>query len=146
MFLHVEGIDVPQKLLFHVCFNDGRRIFYNLPDNLITLGETKWPDHVKGEIVKIFKEIGIREPLRQKLVEPYAGAFGGIKESSGACNLDRVNWGHLLDYFRWEAQAISSQDDNDESFIRAKELQDQACKKYGSKFFHYVTYASPVPL
>jgi len=143
MFLHIDGIEVPKKLIYHVCFNDGRKLFYHMPEHLIPLGDTTWPDQAKDKIVKIFQEIGIEQPLRQKLVEPFAFAFGGVKDSSGGCILDKVNWEYLVDYFRWEAQTISSQDDDDEFERKAKELQEQACKKYGSRFLRYLVYVNP---
>ncbi|MBN1625288.1 MAG: hypothetical protein JW944_02085 [Deltaproteobacteria bacterium] len=143
MFLHIDGIEVPKHLMYHVCFNDGRKLFYNMPENLIPLGETEWPETVKGMIEEIFRQIGIEQPLRQKLVEPYACAFGGIKGSSGECKLGKVNWDQLVDYFRWEAQTISSREANDEFEIRAGELQEQALVKYGSKFVRYIVYADP---
>jgi hypothetical protein len=143
MFLHIEGIEVPKKLMYHVCFDDGRKFFYFKPEYVIPLGETQWPDPVKDEVVNIFRVIGIEQPLRQKLVEPFAAAFGGKKEVSGVYNLEKVNWEQLVDYFRWESQAISSQADNDEFEVRAEALQARAVKKYGSRFLRYLVYANP---
>jgi hypothetical protein len=143
MFLNIDGIDVPKKLRYHLCFDDGRKFFYVRPENLIPLGETAWPEDVKDDVAAIFKEIGIEEPLRQKLVEPFAAAFGGIKDSSGGYMLDKVDWGRATDYFRWEAQAISMEKDNDEFDIKAKEMQEAAKRKYGSIFLRYLVYAGP---
>jgi hypothetical protein len=143
MFIDINGIKFPKKLLFHVCLNNGQKAFYHIPDHLIPLGETKWPKSVKDKIVKIYQEIGIEEPLKQKLVEPLAWAFGGIKDISGDYNLDKVNWEYVVDYFKWEALAISEEADNDEFHQRAKELQERATKKYGSIFLHYLVYANP---
>jgi len=114
-----------------------------MSEHLIPLGETKWPEPVKDRVADIFKEIGIKYPLKQKLVEPFACAFGGIKDDSGDYKLDSVNWEYVVDYFRWEAQAISEKDAGNESHLRARELQEQALKKYGSIFHHYLVYANP---
>jgi hypothetical protein len=143
MFIHIKELEFPKKLLFHVCSNDGHNTFYYMTEHLISLGETRWPESVKGEIENIFKEIGIEEPLRQKLVEPFACAFGGIKDDSGDYKFDKVNWEHVVDYFRWEALSISGEVSSDDFYLKARELQDQASKKYGSKFLHYLVYANP---
>ena len=143
MFLYIDGIQFPKKLLFRVCSNNGEKTFYYMTEHLIPLGETKWPESVKSNIENIFKEIGIEEPLKQKLVEPFAWAFGGRNDASGDYNFDKVNWECVVDYFRWEALSMSEKDDDDEHHLTSKELQDQALKKYGSKFLHYLVYANP---
>jgi len=65
------------------------------------------------------------------------------RSSAGVAKLDKVNWEHLVDYFRWEAHTISSRDEDDEFEIKARELQEHACKKYGSRFLRYLLYANP---
>jgi hypothetical protein len=55
MFLHIDGIAVPKKLIYHVCFNDGRKLFYHMPEHLIPLGDTTWPEQTKDKNVKIFQ-------------------------------------------------------------------------------------------
>jgi len=114
-----------------------------MSEHLIPLGETKWPESIKDKIANMYKEIGIEYPLKQKLVEPFAWAFGGIKDDSGDYKFDKVNWEYAVDYFRWETQAISQEYDNDEFHLRARELQEQASRKYGSIFLHYLVYANP---
>jgi len=143
MFLYIDGVQFPKKLLFHVCSGHDQRMFYHMSEHLVPLGETSWPVPVKDKIADIFKEIGIEYPLKQKLVEPFACAFGGIKDNSGDYKFDKVNWEYLVDYFRWEALAMSQENDNDEFHIKARELQEQASKKYGSIFLHYIVYANP---
>ena len=43
--------------------------------DLIPLGETDWPDHVKKEICDFFREAGVEDPMKQKLVEPGLRGF-----------------------------------------------------------------------
>ena len=107
MLLKVKGLSVKERLTLHEFTNDppegdpwGRK----RPKHLITLGETPWPDAVKEDIAKSFKQIGVEDPLQQKLVEPHARAFGG-KDNDGAYDLSGVDWAMVMDYFRWEAAA-----------------------------------------
>ncbi|MEE4377804.1 MAG: hypothetical protein V2J55_09885, partial [Candidatus Competibacteraceae bacterium] len=68
------------------------------------LGDVLWPQDVKNKIHDIFKAIGVADPWRQKLVEPYAIVFGG-RDNDGSYDLADVDWEMVVDYFRWEASA-----------------------------------------
>jgi hypothetical protein len=105
------------------------------PKHLIPLEQSSWPDEIKEAIVKIFMAKGLSEPMRQKIIEPMARVFGGMK-TDGAIDLSGVNWELVVDYFTWEAESIMHTD-------KAKKLQKQAKKKYGKIFSHYQVYERP---
>lgn len=136
MFLiNDKDLTVPKDLRGH-CFFDGK-LADNVwggekPKHLIPLGQSLWPDEVKNQIVEIFKAIGVADPLRQKLVEPFAIVFGG-KHREKESDLSEVNWGMVIDYFTWEAAAMTDPD-------KSRRLQNKAEKKYGGIFSHYIVY------
>lgn len=136
MFLiNDKDLTVPKELRI-LCFFDGQldkgKWGGKKPDHLMTLGSTQWPDEVKHEIVEIFKGIGVVSPLKQKLVEPYAIVFGG-RRKEGESGLSGVNWEMVVDYFTWEAAAMTDRK-------QSEKLQDEAEKKYGGIFSHYAVY------
>jgi hypothetical protein len=102
--------------------------FYNSQAHLMPLGETEWPEAVKKQIDYFFREIGIGDLMRQKLVEHYAFALGGVKDMSGDGRFERVNWERVVDYFKWEAQSLSEEMESDETHLTTKEMQLQAYK------------------
>jgi hypothetical protein len=102
-------------------------------DCFCPLEETLWADDVKKKITKIYKAVGVPDTMKQKLVEPYAGCFGGINKE-GACDFSKVNWQALLDYFEWESAAVTR------NAVKSDKLQAQAQKKYGAIFSHYLVY------
>jgi len=104
MFLKITGMTLPDWALIHSVSDDpklkewqGKKEHCFCP-----LEETLWADDVKKKITKIYKAVGVPDPMKQKLVEPYAGCFGG-KNKEGACDFSKVNWQALLDYFEWES-------------------------------------------
>ena len=101
--------------------------------DLILLAGTDWPTDVKAEIVSAFRHVGVPDPLHQKIVEPFAKAFGG-RNVDGASDYTNVDWGKVVDYFKWEAQSISGHRKE------ALELQAEAEKKFGHWFSHYHVY------
>lgn len=103
------------------------------PKHLVQLGKSMWPKEVIVKIVEIFGAIGIPDPLSQKLVEPFAYAFGG-KKVEGEADFKAVNWEMVTDYFEWEAASHSR------DMKKIKKLQRQAEKKYGGIFSHYFVY------
>jgi hypothetical protein len=137
MFLEVPGFMLPTDMRIHAVTDrpplgtwGGER-----PKHLIPLGESSWPDEIKQAIVKIFNAKGLSDPMRQKIIEPMARVFGGMK-TDGAIDLLRVNWELVVDYFTWEAESIMHTN-------KAKKLQKQAKKKYGGIFSHYRVYELP---
>jgi hypothetical protein len=73
------------------------------------------------------------DPLKQKLVEPQALAFGGGLRNE-ANNFNHVNWQMLMDYFHWEALTYAGEQKS------AEWLQEDAVRKYGRPFIHYEVY------
>ena len=134
MLLKVKGLSVKPDLLIHE-FGDR---CWPKPKHLSPLGETMWPEWVKGAIAERFRAIGVEDPLRQKLVEPFALAFGG-KNADGAYDLDRVDWQKVVDYFTWEASAWGIDSDEKEKAHRV--LVDQMKAKWGGVFNHQVVYS-----
>lgn len=108
--------------------NKGGKPFY-----LCTLNDTLWGNEVKEKIAKFYKNVGVQDPLNQKLVEPYAGAFGG-QNKEGVADLSKVNWEMLVDYFKWEALAIS------DNHTKAAKVYKEAEKKHNISFSHYYVY------
>ena len=98
---------------------------------------------MKDKINQIFKSIGVKNPLKQKLVEPRATYFGGQPDR----NFDRVDWDMVVDYFEYEAASYATNipmgtgADQKLKRKRVKDLQDRAERKYGHIFFHYSVYA-----
>ncbi|MGD0275090.1 MAG: hypothetical protein ABSB79_03375 [Syntrophales bacterium] len=122
MFLNNPPLGLPAKKTW-----GGAR-----PHHLIPLEKSMWPDTVMAKIVKIYQAYGLPEPMKQKLVEPYAKIFGGrIRDRES--DLSDVNWDLAADYFAWEAASLF---DGKE----AERLQKKAKKKYGFIFSHYQVY------
>jgi len=135
MFLDIKGMTLPKWAMVHALTDDsnfeewqGRKPYWVCP-----LEQTLWSEDIKKKITDTYKAVGVSDPMKQKLVEPYAGAFGG-KNKEGACDFSEVNWGTLIDYFEWEAASIS------ENKRKSEKLQKQAEKKYGGIFSHYLVY------
>lgn len=144
MLLEVKGLKIPNQHRMHLFFSDLPREHPKYkPNHLTPLGDTPWPEDVKAKIVEYFKAIGIQDPLRQKLVEPYALAFGG-RDEDGRYLLDFVDWHKLVDYFQWEANewlANHQLNNNiEEAYERALKLQQKALGKYGGYYSHYFVY------
>ncbi len=68
--------------------------------DLIPLGETDWPDEVKKEISDFFREAGVSDPMRQKLVEP---SLKGFRSTDSEGNVD---WDDVVAYFKYEALSV----------------------------------------
>lgn len=135
MFLKIKGMELPDFAAAHTV-SEGVDEWKGLKASWVCpLGETFWPDDIKQKVSDIYKKVGIADPLKQKLVEPFAGCFGG-KNQEGVPVFSKVNWNALLDYFEWEAAEIS------ENKVKAQKLQDKAEKKYGGIFFHYNVYVN----
>jgi hypothetical protein len=138
MLLVVEGLEeIPERLMIHAFFEnpgEGPGVdFQRCPPGLLPLGKSEWPQWVLDGIVKICREIGLSNPLRQKLVEPNAHAFGGWDEKREKYDLAGVDWDKLIDYFTWEAAAWTD-------VVKAEKLQKRAKKKYGGIFSHHEVY------
>lgn len=135
MFLELPNKPLPKKLQLHQCTDapmaegvwGGER-----PKHLVPLGKAGWPEDVAQRIADIFTDIGVIDPLGQKLVEPYAVVFGG-KNVEGRQDLSGVNWEFAVDYFTFEAASITYDK-------KVHELQNKALKKYGGMFSHYEVY------
>jgi hypothetical protein len=132
MLLKVKGLGVNPDLRIHE-FDQKRR-----PKHLSPLGETTWPEWVKGVIVERFHAIGVEDPLRQKLVEPFALAFGG-RNNDGAYDLARVDWQKVVHYFTWEASTWGIDSDEKEAAHQALNAKMKA--KWGGAFNHQVVYS-----
>jgi hypothetical protein len=135
MFLHIEGMKLPKWAAVHTVTSDPKYEEWQggKPIHVCPLGETFWPDDVKSKIADIYKAVGVPDPMKQKLVEPYAGMFGG-QNKEGIPVLTHVNWNLLLDYFEWEAASVS------ENVKLSNKLQGKAEKKHGGAFSHYPVY------
>ena len=135
MYLLVDGLELPDFTVYHVYTDNppegtwgGER-----PSHLVQLGKSMWPQDVIVKIVKIFGDVGIPDPLQQKLVEPFAYVFGG-KRIEGVPDFEDVNWEMVVDYFEWEAASHT------ENMKKINRLQGEAKKKYGGIFSHYEVY------
>jgi hypothetical protein len=127
MLLKVKGLKLSRPI----------HQFDEKPKHLSTLGEVAWPEGVKKVIAGLFSAIGVEDPYRQKLVEPYALAFDG-RNNDGDYDLEDVNWEMLIDYFRWEASAWSRNSDGDEQHdALVQEIKD----KWGGMFNHQFVYS-----
>lgn len=144
MILEIPGITVPDDVTPHVVYSpvsgesDKGRARAGLlkPRHLVPLGDAQWPKDVIEHIEAVFKAIGIEDPRRQKLIEPYARVFNGVVDGSGEYKLDAVNWQIVKDYFAWEAAAWTDP-------ARAKALQEKAREDHGFIFSHHGVYANP---
>ena len=117
---------------------EGKTWYDQKPKHLIPLGDAMWPDAVKEDIAQQFKRIGVEDPMRQKLVEPLAIAFGG-EWGDGKYKLAKVDWGMVMDYFRWEASAWDR--DSEEKTAAHRALISDIKAKYGGfPFNHHNTY------
>jgi hypothetical protein len=131
--------ELPVDLAIHCVFprsHPGIKILqHNVkPDSLIPLEDTPWPNEVKRKIVDIMKGIGIPDPMSQKLVEPYAIAFGG-DDPGGAYDLSKVDWEMVVDYFIWEAASWTH---NSKEIDR---LFEESIVKRGFSFCHRGVYS-----
>ena len=137
MFLEISGLPFKRiRFKKHSFFNGpvkSEAAGNQKPTHLVPLGEAMWPKEVIEKITQLFKAIDLQDPGRQKLVEPYAVAFGG-KNIEGMADYSSVNWDKLVDYFIWEAA------EHDENPTLAEELQQKALAKYGKMFMHYPVY------
>jgi hypothetical protein len=136
MFLDVPGLILPRVFIVHSVTEaplaDG--VWgAEKPDHLVPLGKCLWPQAIKDKVARIYAKVGLQDPLRQKLVEPHAIVFGG-RAVEGASDLSDVNWDKLVDYFTWEAAALSGDDK------QAEAAQARAKAKYGGQFWHYDVY------
>jgi hypothetical protein len=129
MFLKVKGLKITNE--------NGLYEFKERPVHLRTLGRAPWPKGVKQAISRLYKEIGVQNPMRQKLVEPYAFAFGG-RNNDGGFDFDEVNWELAIDYFTWEASAQNRYSEAREKAHDA--LNEQIIEKYGAPFNHQFVY------
>lgn len=94
MLIHVEGLKIPNDLLVHVKYGETDRSVPRLlrkPASLVPLEDAPWPGGVKDKTSQVFKNIGIENPLKQKLVEPKAHVFGGWDREMKKYNLSGVN-------------------------------------------------------
>lgn len=106
----------------------------------MTLDKVPWPEKVKAAIVKAYKGTGFEDPLQQKLVEPYALAFGGERRD-GEYDFKAVDWQCVIDYFNWEAIGIEAGRTDDEALTQQTfALNRAAQKKYGFSFHPYQVY------
>lgn len=146
MLVKVKGLYVKPRLKIHQFTDEpvtgkpveGKRWYDRRPKHLSTLGDAMWPEAVKEDIAQQFIRIGVEDPYRQKLVEPFAIEFGG-ENDDGAYKLENVNWELCMDYFRWEASAWDR--DTDEKDKAHKALVAEIRAKYGRMFNHHNTYS-----
>lgn len=132
MLIRLKGKKFKNMLLDRQAVDEKDR-----PEHLITLGDTLWPEPVKLKIAQTFKDIGVENPMRQKLVEPYCRGFGG-HDNYGEYDLENVNWEYLVDYFIWEASAWMA--DTEEDVKKHYKLVDKMKAKWGGPFSHYAAY------
>lgn len=137
MFLEIPGLPFKRVRFRKHGYFDGPVISeateLQKPKHLVSLGKSMWPKEVIDKISQMFKTIDLQDPERQKLVEPYAVAFGGMNVE-GRQDLSNVNWEMVIDYFEWEVAC------HDENWDLSKKLQKKADKKYDGIFSHYVVY------
>ncbi len=140
MLLKVKGFKIPKGLsttpflpIEDIKADDEWAWMKRKPKHLIPLKDSSWPEEVKLEIVRYFKEIGIENPLECKLVEPHAVEFGGMPED-GEYNLKKVNWQRLKEWFKYEALTYAGKDDE------CRKIQEKVKKKYGHIFRHEIVY------
>jgi hypothetical protein len=136
MFLEIEGLKLPDYALLHTVYSGIEIWKGGKPSWATPLGETFWTDEEKKKVTDIFKRAGIPDPMKQKLVEPFAIAFGG-KNKEGVPDLSKVNWEALIEFFEWESYSIQK---TKESKAISEKLQNKAEKKWGGIFFHYLVY------
>lgn len=148
MFLRTKGLKIPDYLQmwsFDAQPSKGPMGFMSgKPKHLVPLGDTPWPEDVKADIVAIFKELGVENPLKQKLVEPYAKCFGG-RDNSGEYDLADVNWEMAMDYFKVEVaqyalNGLETDSEYEDSLDEIEALQRKAEAKYGDRFNHRFVY------
>jgi hypothetical protein len=141
MLLKVKGLKVAPRLEIYEVTDDPPKDDpweEARPKHLIALGEADWPKAVKDDIARQFKRIGVENPYRQKLVEPFAYVFGG-KSDDGAYDLSSVNWEMVIDYFRWESAAWDR--GVDEAKTQSLDVMIAEIKtKYGGMFNHQMVY------
>ncbi|MBT8762473.1 hypothetical protein KFV02_00815 [Desulfohalobiaceae bacterium Ax17] len=145
MLLITKNLSVPKdlrgfaKYSFEFIDEVSDRLGGIQPKHLIPLGEADWPEDVKNKIAEIFKKIGVPDPMKQKLVEPYARGFKGKVGKSKEYNFEEVNWEIVVYYFKWEAACwIGDYDEAD----RIKEEYYKKDFEY-DPFWHYGVYGDP---
>ena len=136
MFLQIDGLKLPDFAMINTRKEGIEEWKGGKPHWATPLVETFWPDDVKKKITDIFKKVGIPDPMRQKLVEPFAVCFGG-ENKEGVPDLSKVNWEALVEFFEWESFSIQG---TKASRAMSEKLQDKAEKKWGGTFFHYDVY------
>ena len=87
----------------------------NVFQDLAPLGDTDWPDGVKAEIAEFFTRAGVRDPMRQKLVEP------GLRGFRFRNDRGEIDWDDVVAYFKYEALTVLIMHDP-KSRARAEEL------------------------
>lgn len=112
---------------------------FERPKHLVPLGDSLWPEGIKNTVNRIFKKIGVEDPMRQKLVEPFARVFGG-RERDGISDLEDVNWDKVVDYFRWEASAWTRLRSKENELAHDK-LIDEIWERWGGCFSHQMVYS-----
>lgn len=122
-----------------------RQCKYIAPNHLVTLENAPWPDSIKLDIVYAYESAGFVSAEKQKLVEPFAIAFGGIWDGSYTPKLENVNWLMLRSFYVIEAYSSCITKDRDESYHLQK-LHEKACSYY-SNFqnwpHHRIVYKAP---
>ncbi|MFZ5572032.1 MAG: hypothetical protein ACOZF0_16655 [Thermodesulfobacteriota bacterium] len=136
MLLRIKGVKT-KHAIHEVDPDAGEDSFFMKPKHLVTLGEVAWPEWVKEDIAQQFRRIGIQDPYKQKLVEPFAMAFGG-RNNDGAYDLSRVKWEMVVDYFRWESAAWDRDTPEKEKALKLMIAEIKA--KYGGMFNHQMVY------
>ena len=136
MFLYGPSLKLPDRLkaVSYSTVRTGNSIL-DKPAHVIPLNGALWPDKIKKKVTEIFKAIGVPDPMNQKLVEPHARVFGG-RCIEGSSILDEVDWKLLLDYFEWEAAALTDPE-------KSEALQEKCEKKRGGIFTHQPVYEDP---
>ena len=119
MFLKIRGLPLPSGFYGYT----PEDAFNEYSGELVALKDAMWPDDHTADVVAIFKEVGIKSPLDQKLVEPFLISFGGV-EIDGVPDYSRADWGKLKDYFKYEAANFTDKS-------KCKEIQEMARAKYG---------------
>jgi hypothetical protein len=99
--------------------------YWELEDDLILLADAPWPNKIIENIDKAFRDAGVEDPLRQKIVEASGFAFTIDGE---------INWDMLEIYYRHEAALIVE----DEKL--AKSIEKEAEDKGLSIPMHYYVY------
>jgi hypothetical protein len=136
MFLIIDGEKEPDCVCGNLyTANKAQQIKHSTrqcPKGIVPLSEAPWPESVKATLVQLYTKYGFTAPLKQKLVDPYASAFGGGYERV-AYAFDNVNWDMVVDYFTWEITCKAEPE-------LISDLQEAAFQKYGFIFSHRGAY------